>query len=72
MIDLLLTLCLGWPDFGTRQRASWCLEQRGLAALPALLAAEQHADPEIAWRVAKLLEPIRFELLPPPKEPCEE
>jgi len=46
---------LGSPDFARREEATRALEQVGATALPALLEAEKHPDPEVRRRATALV-----------------
>jgi hypothetical protein len=47
---------LGSPDWREREEAFAELERRGAAVREALEAAADHEDPEVRWRVARLLD----------------
>ena len=49
---------LGDPDFDTREAAQQALVARGAEAVPALRAATEHEDPEVASRAREALEQI--------------
>ncbi len=60
-----LIASLGQPAWAERQRASRELAALGAAARPALEAASQSADPEVAWRAKALLQRLQ-----PPQDPA--